>query len=235
MAVTTLKETLFTIYKTTNLINGRFYVGMHKTHKIDDFYLGSGKALKHAIKNYGRGNFKKEILHVFKTFEEACEMEKQIVNKGFIENPMTYNMQTGGEAPYASPSEETKEKIRQSNLGKKRSDETRQRNREANLGKKLSEETKEKMRNRIPWIKGKKHSEESKKKMSESLKGRPAWNKGKKASEESKRKMSEATKGQYVSPETKGKLRLKAKIQWAKKRIKDGNPKEGDLELIGGK
>ena len=231
MAVTTLKETLFTIYKTTNLINGRFYVGMHKTHKPDDFYLGSGKALKHAIKKYGRENFKKEILHVFKTFEEACEMEKQIVNKGFIENPMTYNMQTGGEAPYASPSEETKEKIRQSNLGKKRSDKTRQRNREANLGKKLSKETIEKMRKNKNFL-GKSHSEDSRKKISDSKKGKATWNKGKKCSEETKKKMSESSKGQYVSPETKEKLRLKSKIQWAKKRIKDGCPREGDLQLV---
>jgi len=47
-----------------------------------------------------------------------------------------------------------------------------------------------------PWIKGKKHSEESKRKMSDSLKGKISWMKGRKHSEESIKKMSECHKGQ---------------------------------------
>ena len=40
------------IYKTTNLVNGKSYVGMDS--KNDPNYLGSGKLLKRAVKKYGR-------------------------------------------------------------------------------------------------------------------------------------------------------------------------------------
>jgi hypothetical protein len=42
------------IYKTTNLLNGKYYIGMHVTNQIDDGYLGSGKYLNNAIKKYGK-------------------------------------------------------------------------------------------------------------------------------------------------------------------------------------
>ena len=59
------------IYKTTNLINGKYYVGFHKTSDPFDNYLGSGVRLIDAIKKYGVENFKKEILFEFDTQEEA--------------------------------------------------------------------------------------------------------------------------------------------------------------------
>ena len=58
----------YLIYRTTNLLNGKYYVGAHRTTKKNDDYLGSGVALKRAIKKYGRENFSKEIV-------EECETE----------------------------------------------------------------------------------------------------------------------------------------------------------------
>jgi len=55
------------LYITTNLINGKQYVGDHSTNKIYDTYLGSGSGILNAIKKYGKENFKREILEQFKS------------------------------------------------------------------------------------------------------------------------------------------------------------------------
>lgn len=61
------------VYKTINLINGKFYVG--KQASTSKWYLGSGKALKSAIKKYGRENFKKEVLEVCTSLQHLDERE----------------------------------------------------------------------------------------------------------------------------------------------------------------
>ena len=53
---------MWCIYKTTNLVNGKTYIGQHKYSKLNDGYIGSGRILKKAIKKYGKNNFKTEYL-----------------------------------------------------------------------------------------------------------------------------------------------------------------------------
>lgn len=81
------------IYKTKNLINGKFYIG--KDAKNKKTYLGSGKLLQHAIQKYGKENFKKEILEYCIDLKHLDEREVYWINKyNAIEKG--YNLTEGG-------------------------------------------------------------------------------------------------------------------------------------------
>ena len=81
------------IYKTTNLINGKFYIG--KDVKNKKLYLGSGKLLKQAIQKYGKENFKKEILEYCIDLKHLDEREIYWIDKyNSIKNG--YNLTEGG-------------------------------------------------------------------------------------------------------------------------------------------
>jgi len=87
-----------TIYKITNIINGKIYIGKHSCIDIDDTYMGSGKYIKNAIRKYGIENFKKEILFVLETEEEAYKIESEIVNEDFLKRNDVYNIIKGGDS-----------------------------------------------------------------------------------------------------------------------------------------
>ena len=69
------------VYITTNLLNGKQYVGDHSTNNLNDGYIGSGYPyFIRAIKEHGKENFKREILEFFDTKEEAfAAQEKYII------------------------------------------------------------------------------------------------------------------------------------------------------------
>lgn len=107
----------FTVYETTNIVNGKKYVGMHATNNIEDNYIGSGRLLKAAIKKYGKESFKKEILHVFDNFEDMAEMEKMLCNEEVMNSTEYYNLKEGGAGGVYS--EEVKRKIAEKAKGRK--------------------------------------------------------------------------------------------------------------------
>jgi hypothetical protein len=90
------------IYKTTNLKNGKFYVGMHSTNNLNDGYLGSGKRLKRSIKKYGKENFKIEYLEFFDSRELLVEREKQLVNDDLLKDDTCMNLMNGGGGGFIS-------------------------------------------------------------------------------------------------------------------------------------
>lgn len=88
------------LYKITNIINNKIYVGVHKTNNIDDGYMGSGKGIKNAIKKYGLSNFRKDIIEYFDNEELMYDREISIVNKTFLLREDVYNMKLGGPANF---------------------------------------------------------------------------------------------------------------------------------------
>jgi group I intron endonuclease len=84
------------IYKTTNLITGKFYIGKDKYNNPN--YLGSGVKLKDAIKKYGLQNFKKEIVEYCESYDYMNEREKFWIEYYQSINPTVgYNISTGGD------------------------------------------------------------------------------------------------------------------------------------------
>ena len=84
------------IYKTTNIVNNKIYIGLHSTNNLEDGYIGSGKVLKQAIKKYGKDKFSREVLYLFRTRDEARKQEELIVTTEFCNQPNTYNLIEGG-------------------------------------------------------------------------------------------------------------------------------------------
>ena len=85
------------IYKTTNLINSKYYVGMHSTDNLEDSYVGSGKKLRYYITKYGLENHKFEILESLSSREELKKREAEVVNEELLNDPLCMNLKFGGE------------------------------------------------------------------------------------------------------------------------------------------
>lgn len=83
-------------YRTTNLINNRYYLGMHSTNRIDDGYLGSGKRLYYELNKYGRNSFKFEILEQFSSREELVQAEIDLITEQDLKNSNCLNLSVGG-------------------------------------------------------------------------------------------------------------------------------------------
>jgi hypothetical protein len=91
---------LYYLYEVRNKINGKIYVGVHKTVDIDDGYMGSGKIIKRAIVKYGLDNFEKTVLETFASEEQMFLREKEFVNDEFLSRKDVYNLRRGGQGGF---------------------------------------------------------------------------------------------------------------------------------------
>ena len=90
----------YIVYKTINLINQKYYIGCHKTKKLDDGYLGSGKILLRAVEKNGKNNFQREILCVCESEEDMYAKEKELVTEDIVNDSKSYNLKIGGESNF---------------------------------------------------------------------------------------------------------------------------------------
>jgi len=178
----------YTIYKVTNQIDGKFYIGSHKTKNLNDTYMGSGKYLKRAIEKYGIENFTKEILFVFDNAEDMYKKESEIVNVDFLVTENTYNLKIGGFGGWdylnswennPTHAVEHMTKMSHARLKKMNSDDNYLEEIKRKISSKVrhkydnDKNYKEKITNHLSQIwPGRKHSDESRKKMSLSAQGK---------------------------------------------------------------
>lgn len=132
------------IYRITNLINGKTYIGQHQYKKIDDKYMGSGTYLKRAKKKYGLENFQKTII----CHSISCKRTTNVIEKLFIKRERQlgkgeYNSTSGGKR-YWKHSKEIRDKISNSLIGNERCKGKNLNNKNA-LGNILSAETRANM------------------------------------------------------------------------------------------
>lgn len=89
----------YIVYKITNKLDSKVYIGVHATDNVNDGYMGSGVRIKNAIKKYGIDAFSKEILFEYDSAELALKAEKELVDEDFIHRSDTYNIVLGGGLP----------------------------------------------------------------------------------------------------------------------------------------
>lgn len=108
----------YTVYKITNTLNGKFYIGKHQTKNPNDSYFGSGCGIKSAIKTHGKHNFVKEVIFDFASEKEMNDKETELVTYELVNDPLCYNFAVGGEGgPHftgKTHSKETLARIKQS-------------------------------------------------------------------------------------------------------------------------
>jgi hypothetical protein len=108
----------YTVYKTTNQINGKFYIGTHKTIDLNDAYMGSGTLLKRAIQKHGLENFKKEVLYLFDNPDEMFAKEAEIVTEDFLSEENTYNLKIGGFGGWDFNNQKSPSRLKKNQLGR---------------------------------------------------------------------------------------------------------------------
>ena len=183
------------IYMTTNLVNGKKYIGRDKYNRKR--YLGSGKLLKKAIKRYGKNSFRKEILEECVSDEELKTREEYWLKYYDVANNRDFynlhNNSSGGSMGGERNPMFGRTGQKSPRYGKKHSDETR---------KKMSESKK--------GLPGKKHSDESKRKIGDAVRGEKSPMFGTKFSKETRQKMSDSSKGKPKSESHKKNMRESA-------------------------
>lgn len=168
---------MYIVYLHTNKVNGMVYIGM-TCRTVEERWNSGYQGNPHfyrAIKKYGRNSFKHEVLAENLTKEEAEQLERFYISKYNSTDPkIGYNIENGGNS-IGKHSEETKRKISESQKGRKFTGEHIQNLSKSLKGRKITDEQRAKLSERMKgntYTLGYRHSEETKRKMSESRMGK---------------------------------------------------------------
>ena len=169
----------YLIYQIRNLINNKIYIGKHITTNIEDNYFGSGTLIQKAIQKYGLENFEFKILFELQNEEEMNLLEECVVTNDFCKRKDTYNINVGGNGGWNYVNtkivNETEEDCKQRRLAisvaiKKRINNMTPEEREE-FRKQNSEHAKKTGFSQS--FKGRKHSSETRKKISDAYQKNP--------------------------------------------------------------
>lgn len=154
------------IYITTNLVNGKRYLGLKCFNEKWKDYLGSGIILKQAVDKYGPENFSRNIIDIAYSKEELKQKEYEYsVFFDVVESDDWYNIVYGGGATLGYHfTDEQREKISKSLQGREMSEEARKKMSESKKGVPFTDEHK---RNLSKSQIGRVFSDETRKKMSD--------------------------------------------------------------------
>ena len=145
------KYKYYFIYKTTNLINGKIYVGQHSTNDFDDSYIGCGVyrqndateniPFHNSVRKYGYKNFRREIIELCKDREQLEKREIFWIKElNVTNNKIGYNITKGGLGGDTISSHPNREDIiRRSSIKRSKS----------MIGHIVSEETRQNIRNTL--------------------------------------------------------------------------------------
>ena len=176
------------VYKTTNMINGKIYIGQHKSTVFDTDYKGSGVYLQCAIAHYGIENFNVELLEAVESQEELDASEIRLIEEyNSRDLNIGYNIAVGGAGG-------------QNGIHRKRTAETRQKIADSwnRRNRVMSEETRKKLRDSWKNMPDSK-KEERARKLSEKLTGRTM-------SQEIRDKIGDSCRGQKRTEEQRAKM-----------------------------
>ena len=166
------------IYKTTNILNDKFYIGMHSTDNLDDGYVGSGKRLWYSINKHGKENHICEILEHLPDRKALKSREAEIVNKNLLNDKLCMNLAIGGGYgwDYLNQNSELqkqkaiKSNIRQAWLRENDKEWVERKSQKISHALKMAYNEGRKTHNAPDWT-GKTHTMETKQKMSDAKKG----------------------------------------------------------------
>jgi len=146
---------------------------MHSTSNLEDGYMGSGKRLRYSIRKHGVENHVKEILQFFDSRELLGEAEKSAITLDMLNDTMCLNIMSGGTGGFISVEQQA---YRSSCAGKAFSNKlknnlefAKEHGKRASLNMIKNHKA---GKIKIPKFTGKKHSVETKLKMSEAKRGR---------------------------------------------------------------